>query len=249
MRRSAVVLCQDAPSLRILRSALAGLEINSVTCNSCNEALQLVVAGGCSTLVVDFDLPSAPEAAKIAALLTPPQKPVVLAMARRVWPGTGLAFQSGANRILYKPLDPVQVKDAFEISGGSKKYNRKAERCEMKSLVYLEFETGTVPAIGVDMSEHGFGVLATEPVPQRLNLPFHCVLPGTLPGADHLLRGHADVMWSDVQGRAGLFFSRLAPSARKHLKHWLKRNGVHNRITVRALLPPVNAPVYVPTAK
>jgi CheY-like chemotaxis protein len=246
MRRSAIVLCQDAPSLRILRAALAGLEINPVTCISCDEALKLVVAGVCSTLVVDFDLPGAGEVAKLASLLTAPQKPVVFAMTRRVWPGTGQAFQSGANRILYKPLDLAQLKDAFDIGGKAKKrHPRKFERCEMKSLVYLEFETGTVPAIGVDLSEHGFGVRATEPVQQRSNLAFHCVLPGTT----HLLRGHADVMWSDGQGRAGLFFSRLAPAARKHLKNWLRRQGVRSRVSVRALLPPVNASVYVTTGK
>jgi CheY-like chemotaxis protein len=246
MRRSAVVLCQDAPSLRILRAALAGLEIHSVTCLSCDEALALVVAGRCSTLVVDFDVPGAGEVAKITSLLTAPQKPGVLAMTRRAWPGTGQAFQSGANRILYKPLDLAQVKDAFETGGKvRKRHARKAERCEMKSLVYLEFETGTVPVIGVDLSEHGFGVRATEPVPQRSNLAFHCVLPGTT----HVLRGHADVMWSDGEGRAVLFFSRLAPAARKYLKNWLRRQGVRSRVSVRTLLPPVNAPVYVTTAK
>src|SRR6266849_428692 len=128
MRRSAVVLCQDAPSLRILRAALAGLGINPVICISCDEALKLVVAGVCSTLVVDFDLPGAGEVAKITSLLTAPQKPVVFAMTRRVWPGTGQAFQSGANRILYKPLDLAQVKDAFDIGTKPKKHHpRKSE--------------------------------------------------------------------------------------------------------------------------
>ena len=53
------------------------------------------------------------------------------------------------------------------------------------------------------------------------NLAFRCVLPGT----DVTLHGHADVIWASDQGRAGLFFSKLAPAARKHLKQWLHKRA------------------------
>jgi hypothetical protein len=197
--------------------------------------MELVMAGRCSALIVDFDLPGAGEVVKMAALLVPPQKPVLLAVASRAWPGTGQAFQSGADRILYKPLEVTQVKDAFEASRKLRAKNRrKAPRHVMKTVVYFELETGTLPAIGIDISEHGFAVQAAEPVPMLSKLAFRCALPGT----EYELHGHADVIWASDQGRAGLFFSRLAPSARKRLKQWLAKRGANPKDAGRVLVAP-----------
>ena len=49
----------------------------------------------------------------------------------------------------------------------------------MKTLVYLELESGTLSGISIDIGEHGLAVQATEPVPMSSNLAFRCVLPGT----------------------------------------------------------------------
>jgi DNA-binding response OmpR family regulator len=244
MRQSAAVLCRDNPSLRTLQASLQELGIESLSCKSGQEALEQVLAGKCSTLIVDFDLPGAEEVIRMAALLPPAQKPALLAVASRAWPGTGQAFHSGANRILYRPLDPqqlpAQLKDA--LKSGQKPVNsrsRKAARFELKTLVYLDFENATLPAITIDISEHGLALQATEAVPISSNVPFRCVLPGT----EFTLQGHADVIWASDKGRAGLFFSKLGPASQKHLKQWLrKRNQAEHghkkeSDSVRDLLP------------
>ncbi len=242
MRQSAAVLCNDKMSLRALEATLEKAGIELMTCSSRQQALELVVAGRCSTLIVDFDLPGAEEVISMAALLPPSQKPALLAVASRAWPGTGQAFQSGASRILYRPLDPEQVKDALEATKKlAPKHRRKSARYEMKTLVYLELEGSTLPAVSIDIGEHGLALQATEPVPMSSNLHFRCTLPGT----DVTLQGHADVIWASDQGRAGLFFSKLAPAARKHLKQWLHKRSAHSKEKdgVRDLLPPVDAHV------
>jgi CheY-like chemotaxis protein len=226
-----------------LKAAIERLGVNLVDCPTQQQALEMVLSGDCSTLIVDFDLPGAGEVIRMAALLPPEQKPALLALASRVWPGTGQVFQSGASRILYKPLDNEQVKEAV-VAGNkqSTKAARKTARFEMKTLVYLELEGGTLPGIGIDISEHGLAVQAAEPVPMSSNLAFRCVLPGT----DFTLQGHAEVIWASEHGRAGLFFTRITPAARKHLKHWLGKRA-HTRgkdhDAVRALLPPVDEAV------
>ena len=209
-----------------------------MTCPSRQEALELVLAGRCSTLIVDFDLPGAEDVIRMAALLPPAQKPALLAVASRVWPGTGEAFSSGASRILYRPLDGDELKDALKSGKKTKKLRkRKSARFEMKTLVYLELEGGTLAAISLDIGEHGLAVQATESVPMSSNVPFRCTLPGT----DVTLQGHADVIWASDQGRAGLFFSNLAPAARKHLKHWLSKRSTRSKDhDMRDLLPPVD---------
>ncbi len=180
----------------------------------------------------------------MASLLPPGQKPALLAVASRAWPGTGQAFQSGASRILYRPLDAEQVKEGLKVDNKARKSNqRKSARYEVKTLVYLELASGTVSGISIDIGEHGLAVQATEPVPMSSNLAFRCVLPGS----DITLQGQADVIWASDQGRAGLFFSKLAPSARKHLKHWLSKRSAHNKEKDKhgasELMPPEDAHV------
>jgi len=236
MRRSAAVLCQDTSTLQRLKAALEELGIQLVTCHSGPEAMELAVSRRCSTLIVDFDLAGAGEIIKMAALLAPAQKPLLLAVSSRAWPGTGQAFQSGADRILYKPLDPAELKDACATRRPRARDRRKAARREMKTVVYFELETGTLPAIGIDISEHGFAVQATESFPMLSNLAFRCVLPGS----EYELHGRADVMWASDHGRAGLFFSKLAASARKQLKQWLRQRGPSkDKDAVRILVAPV----------
>ena len=238
MRQSAAVLCQDKTSLQALETTLERLGIELLSCPTRQEALEQVMTGRCATLIVDFDLPGAEGVIRMAALLPPAQKPALLAVASRAWPGTGQAFQSGASRILYRPLDAEQVKDALKSGRkGAHKRRRKSARYEMKTLVYLELEGSTLPAVSIDIGEHGLALQATEPVPISSNLPFRCMLPGT----DVAFQGHADVIWASDQGRAGLFFSKLAPAARKHLKQWLHKRGTHgkDRDAARDLLPPV----------
>lgn len=236
---SAAVLCHDETSLRALKSVLGDLKIEFVACSSGEKALESVLDGRCSTLIVDFDLPGAEEVIRMAALLPPTQKPALLAVASRAWPGTGAAFQSGANRILYRPLDAKQMKDALQSSARKYKIPRKSARYELKTLVHVETEQGVLAAISIDIGEHGLALQAAEPVPISTNLPFRCTLPGT----DVTLKGQADVIWASEHGRAGLFFSNLTPASRKHLKSWLTRRGAHGRYEkdgATELLPPVD---------
>ena len=242
MRQAAAVLCHDKGSLQTLETALQDLGIEPVSCLSGQEALESVMDGRCSTLIVDFDLPGAEEVIRMAALLPAGQKPALLAVASRVWPGTGQAFQSGASRILYRPLEKESLKDALKAERKTRKANRrKSTRYEVKTLVYLELESGTVSGVSIDIGEHGLALQATEPVPVSSNLAFRCVLPGT----DFSLHGHADVMWASDQGRAGLFFSKLTPAARKHLKRWLSKRSAHSKekykSSVHDRMPPEDA--------
>jgi CheY-like chemotaxis protein len=234
MRQSAAVLCHDNGSLETLGNTLVELGMGLTNCHSLRQALESVMSGQCTTLIVDFDLPGAEEVIRMATLLPEPQKPALLAVASRAWPGTGQAFQSGASRILYKPLDPELARESLQAARKSIKANRRrSRRYEVKTLVYLELESGTLSGISIDIGEQGLALQATEPVPMSSNLPFRCLLPGT-----HItLRGHADVTWASDQGRAGLFFSKLAPAARKRLKSWLIKRG-KDKATVRDLLPP-----------
>lgn len=172
----------------------------------------------------------------MATLLPEAQKPALFALATRVWPGSGQAFQSGAGRILYKPLEPEVIKESMKYASRSARANRRRfDRHELKTLVYLELEGDMMPAVSIDIGEQGLALQAMDPVPIRTQVSFHCALPGT----QVTIQGHADVIWASDQGRAGLFFSKLGPTARKQLKNWLAKRG-HTKHPLRDLLPPAN---------
>jgi hypothetical protein len=103
----------------------------------------------------------------------------------------------------------------------------------LKGLVYLELERGSVPAIGINLSEQGMAIQSADRVTLRPNVAFRCILPGTKDEP----QGHADVIWADAKGGAGIFFSGLTPTARKPLKNWLRKRGRHSTDALRNLLP------------
>ena len=246
MRHSAAVLCHDQGTLEALAAVLAEVGIRLVKCPSRDEALELVVAGRCSTLIVDFDLPGAEEVVRMASLLPPRQKPALLAVAGHGWPGTGEAFHSGVSSILYRPLHAEQIKNALKIGRKGLLKQRRSARYEMKTLVHLEFADRAIPAISIDIGEHGLAVQAAEPVPITSDLSFRSLLPGT----HFTLEGRAEVIWASDQCRAGIFFSELSFDARKHLRHWLSLRRAHSKEKHgHPILPPEDAHVSFAVAE
>jgi len=238
MRQSAAVLCQDKESLATLQTSLDQLGMELKTCRSLKDAMESVMSGHSTTLIVDFDMAGAEDVARMAALLPTSQRPSLLGVSTHSWLGEGKAFQSGVSRILYKPFDEELVKDAIKIgTKAAKKSRRTSERHQLKTLVYLDLASGTVPAISIDIGEHGLAVQALDAVPVSSNVAFRCVLPGS-----HVqFCGHADVMWASDQGRAGLFFSKLTPVSRKHLNEWLRKRSHHSKDSMLHLFPPAHA--------
>jgi len=234
MKLSALLVSQDRPSLRVLAALLDVLHIEHQTCVSSGEAVELLVKGHHSALMLDFDLPGAGQVARLARMASLPRRPVVFAMVSAFTP-VGGAFQSGVNFILYKPLVYEQVARSLRAAQGAMKPNpRHSPRHPLEALVYLRLGVTALPAIVLDLSEQGLALQAPEPLPRIQNVPLRFVLPGTT----HLVEATGRVIWADSDGRAGMFFSRLTPASRHHLKNWLTKRGAKARNAVRVLLPP-----------
>jgi ActR/RegA family two-component response regulator len=237
MKLNALLVSQDRPSLRVLGALLDVLQIEHQTCNSSSEAVELLVQGHYSALMLDFDLPDAAQVARMAHMTSAQRRPVVFAMVSAFTP-VGGAFQSGVNFVLYKPLAYDQVARSLHAGRRFMKANpRRAPRHQLETLVYLRFGVKTLPAIVLDLSEQGLALQAPEPLPPVENIPLRFVLPGT----SHLVDAMGKVIWADDDGRAGMFFLRLTPDSRHHLKSWLAKRGAKSKNAVRVLLPPPRA--------
>jgi hypothetical protein len=237
MKLNALLVSQHRPSLRVLAALLDVLQIEHQTCVSAGEAVELLVQGHHSALMLDFDLPGAGQVARMARMASLQRRPVVFAMVSAFTP-VGGAFQSGVNFVLYKPLVYEQVARSLRAAEGFMKANpRHAPRHPLEALVYLQFGVAALPAIVLDLSEQGLALQAPEPLPPVHNVPLRFVLPGTT----HVVEATGKVIWADDDGRAGMFFSRLTPASRHHLKNWLAKRGAKAEDAVRVLLPPYKA--------
>lgn len=237
MKLNALLMTRDRPSLPVLTAVLDLLAIEQQTCFTSADAVELLVQGHYSALVLDFDLPGAGQVVRMARMASPRRRPVVFAMVSAFTP-VGGAFECGVNFVLYKPLVCEQVARSLRAGQGFMPPNpRHSPRHKLETLVYLQLGVAALPAIVLDVSEQGLALQAPEPLLRVRNVPLHFVLPGT----QHLVEASGEVIWADDDGRAGLFFSSIAPASRHHLKNWLAKRGGKSADAVRVLLPPRRA--------
>ena len=234
MKHNALEMSRDQPSLRVLTAVLDVLEIEHQSCVASVEAVELLVHGHHSAVVLDFDLPGAGLVARMARMASPHRRPVVFGLVS-AFTAVGGEFQSEVNFVLYKPMVCEQVMRSVRAGQKLMKANpRRSPRHELEALVYLQLGVTALPAIVLDLSEQGLALQAPEPLPTVQNVPLRFVLPGT----SNLIQATGEVIWSDEDGRAGVFFSGMTPASTIHLRDWLAKHGTKPKNAVRALLPP-----------
>jgi CheY-like chemotaxis protein len=237
MKLNALLMCRNQPSLRVLARALEHLGMGMEVCASASEAMELQVHGHYSALVLDFDIPEAAQVARMARIASPQRRPVVFAMIGVLTP-VGGAFEAGVNLVLYKPLVLEQVTRSLRAAQGFMRPDRRrSPRHKLEALVYLQCGVTNLPALVLDLSEHGMALQAPEPLPRVQQVPLRFVLPGTT----HMVEATGEVIWSDEGGRAGMFFSQLSAASRKYLRDWLRHHGTRKKDAVRVLLQPTRS--------
>ena len=152
MALNALLMCQQQQSLRGLATALDEFEIEQEVCLSASEAMELIMQGHYSALVLDFDLPGAAMVAGMARMAQSHRRPVIFAM---IGASTGIAaaFQAGANFVLYKPLVFEQIMRSLRAGRGFMQPDRRqAARQKLEALVYLQFGIASLPAMVLDLN-------------------------------------------------------------------------------------------------
>lgn len=217
-------------SVDLLQAAFGELGIEHEVSHTSAQAMELLVEGRYSAVVLDFDVPGAAQVARMVSIASPERRPAVFALADGANSGAG-AHQAGSSFILYKPFSLEQAMRplrAWQIFTGDR---RRSSRRKLEALVYLQLGVAAMPALVLDMSESGLALQAPEPLPPVQNLPLRFVLPGTT----HIVEATGEVIWADDLGRAGMVFADLTPAARSHLKAWLAARGTKREDSSRTL--------------
>jgi len=233
MKMNALVMSRNHSAAKVLVAAFAELGIEYRMTFSASETLDVLSEGHHSALVLDFDLPQAVQVAKLARAASVKRRPVLFGMI-----GTGLSiasvFQAGANFVLYKPLDLLQVLHSFRAAQAFMQPDRRSRsRQKRETLAYLQLPTGTVPALVNDLTEQGVSIQAAEELTPLRGVALRFLLPGTT----QVVHATANFIWADTRGRAGLFFTEVPAACRRDLEVWLKKRGVR-KADAKTLLDP-----------
>ena len=235
MKPTALLVSRDRAALLQLQTTLDGIDVKWQVCYSPEEAIDAVVHQEYSLLVLDFELPKVRQVARMAHLAAPGQRLLVGAMVTGATP-LSTALESDLHFVLHKPLDPEEVEPCLHAYKRSMRAERRrVVRPEMKSLVQLELDGRPVPALARDVSEHGVALQAVEPLTRSHDVGVRFLLPGT----QHKVEAICEVIWSEADGRAGLFFNELTPQSRRYLRQWLAERRPNPENAVRVLLPPL----------
>jgi CheY-like chemotaxis protein len=231
---NALVMSRSNGAVKVLVAAFAELGIEYKVSASVPETLEILTTEHHSALIIDFDLPDAACVARMARSLPEKRRPVLFGMIGAATP-VGSAFQAGANFVLYKALEPQQVLHSFRAARGFMRGDRRSStRQKSETLAYLQFPTGIVPALVVDVTEQGLSLQAAEGLTPLRGVPLRFLLPGTA----EVIHATGDFIWADGNGRAGLFFSKIAPACQRALQSWLKKRAAKRSEAVRVLLDP-----------
>ena len=234
MKLNVLLMCHHQPSLRILATAFNGVGTDPEVCLSAQDTMERLVNGHYSALVLDFDVPGAAQVARMVRIVSPQRRPVIFTMIGATTP-VGGAFQAGANFVLYKPLDPEQVTRSLRAARGFLMSDRRrSPRHEVQALVHLKFDVGELPALMLDVSEQGLSLQAPEPLPRAQDVQLRFILPGT----KRTVEAIGQIIWSNSDGRAGMFFSSIAPASKQYLRDWLHKHGAKKKDAVRVLMEP-----------
>jgi CheY-like chemotaxis protein len=235
MQFNALVMSRSHSSIRTLVAAFAELGIEYQVSPSASETLETLATGHHSALIVDFDLPQAIQAAKMARMTPAAKRPVLFGMVGAE-KSVADVFQAGANFVLYKPLDLLQVLHSFRAAQGFMRQDRRnSTRRKAESLAYLQLSSGAAtPALVHDVTEHGISIQAAEQLHPLRGVSLRFLLPGTT----QVIFATGDFIWADEEGRAGLFFREMAAGCRRDLQGWLKKHGARKSQSMRMLIEP-----------
>lgn len=234
MKLNALVMSRSQGAVKALLAGFAELGFEYKVSTSPSEAMEALAAGYHSALIVDFDLPQAVQVARMSRTFATKQRPILFGMIGSATPVRDV-FQAGANFVLYKPLDLLQVLHSLRAAQGFMRPDRRnTSRQKCETLAYLQFPTGVVPALVLDVTEQGLSLQAAETLAPLRGIPLRFLLPGTT----HVVQATGDFIWADSVGRAGLFFSNMAAACRRDLQAWLKKRGAKKSEAVSTLLEP-----------
>lgn len=218
MAVSALLVCREDDSVRVLRRVLDELGIASDVCENPEHALSVVGQQKYDAVMVDCDdLPGGGSLMRDVRRGTSNRLAIVFALTN----GTTVraAFDLGANFVLEKPIAQDRATRCVRAAHGlMMRERRRYLRQPVNIPVMLTLGDGMeVRATIVDVSEGGVSLRGVDPALRGSHVRVNFVLPHA--GRPFDMR--AEISWTGPDSRAGLRFTNVSELTKNQLMLWL----------------------------
>jgi CheY-like chemotaxis protein len=231
----ALLVTQDDQAVGTLTPVLSNFGLTVHRCSYAN-APDIVTEQKFNAVVVDFDDPqsAALTLEKLSKARFHGHAIAVALLADRA--KVRNAFGTGANFVLYKPVNEEQAEGTLRAAASLIRNERRTSfRVPVQVPVTLTSngEHDSINGILLDLSEEGMDVLASRPLYCSAVLSAHFMLPDLL--SDLELPG--EVVWANPNGESGIRFADVPENSRVILRTWLAAHAKQNPLREPVLRP------------
>ncbi|MGA8154092.1 MAG: PilZ domain-containing protein [Terriglobales bacterium] len=218
---TALVVSADAAAIAQVRETLQQLAMSAQVCGEVSAALRLLARYKFEAVLVDLGLgESAIKVFEQVRISSANRTAVTFAVSTNKEEAS-LAFKSGSNFVLQRPLNPDSLNQAFKAAYGLivREKRRYFRYPVVVPAVIQPHGASQLSGETVNVSEQGIAL--SLPVPLAVGVEGRVQF--TLPDFSSPIAAGSRVCWSNQNGQAGLCFFSLAPGDQSELQHWLAR--------------------------
>jgi DNA-binding response OmpR family regulator len=221
MQFQALLVLTDNSAVEVLSHVLAKFQVNRDLCANRADVAQLLEEKYFDIILADFD-DSHAAAQVIEEVRHSASKNAIAVGLLGDRSDVRRAFGLGANFVLYKPVKIEQAQANLRAAIALLKRERRRKfRLPVQLPVTLSWQDAPeVEGIMLDISEDGMDVLSAQPLEGSQNVEVQFSLPDLTQ-----LRAHAQVVWANTNGQAGLQFADFPDENREILCEWLGANS------------------------
>lgn len=219
---TALVVSGDTRAITQVRNSLQQLAMSAEVCGEVSAALRLLARQKFEAVLVDLSLGESPTRVFEQVRLSSANRTAVTFALSSNKEEAGLAFKSGSNFVLQRPLSPDSVTQTFKAAYGLiVREKRRYFRYPVVVPAVIEPDGAASRLSGetVNVSEHGIAL--SLPIPLAVGVEGRVQF--TLPDFQSPIAVGSRVCWSNPSGQAGLCFVNVTPGDQSELQNWLSR--------------------------
>jgi CheY-like chemotaxis protein len=222
MTLSALLVCTDESSAKVLRRVLQELSIQAESCPDFSRAAIRLAQQRFDVVIIDGD-----SGTNVISLLRETRQSRLndATLAVAVVPSQDSIrelFSLGVNFVLYKPIEHDRALSSLRAARAvMRREKRKNARAAVHTHATVDYANVVQEkATLIDLSHDGMAVLFGKKLPPVSKVYFQFALPGQKSS----IRLSGEVIWQDWNGRAGVHFVDVPKTSRKLLTDYLSAN-------------------------
>lgn len=230
----AFLLTRDPQAVRTVAFTLDALDINLQACSSVEESLPIINRQHFDTVLVDCDdAASAPHILQAIRASKVNRNSLVLALVSGQTT-VQQAFQIGANFALDKPVSAEQLTRSMRAAQGLIMLDRRGHRRNLHgaSGAILVDTAVELPVTVTSISESGVSIECARQLDEGGAAKLRILLPGSKKPLE--LKG--EIIWTTIEGRAGIRFQILPLETKHELESWIEKRALpSNGVFINAM--------------